>query len=238
MAGDAVTHLSCAVVGYFAPLLNSLCPSRQTNPGNRTVPVIEKPALVRSALPVVRVVPQPRTAGPAQCEKSTATSAPLVVVHLPTVPTTLVAFVAAVGDAVAGRAIPATRAALAPTTRNVLRRIRQPFDRVSIASGCVRNANPRCLAGNGDGSRTGPTGSALRPADHDETLAWTIPGRPSGFATRGGSRLRVSAGFAPASPASELLSSGPEHLGAAWNVAQRRPSSPPACHARKVPGSP
>src|SRR5689334_6408428 len=84
---------------------------------------MEKPALVSNARPVDSVVTQPRTAGPDQCEKSTATSAPLVVVHLPTLPTMLVALAAAAGAAIAGTPTPAHSAAAAPTTRNVLRRM-------------------------------------------------------------------------------------------------------------------
>src|SRR5665213_1371099 len=77
-------HASSAGVGYCAPPANAPFPMRQMKPGPSWLsPTVLNPAACSNAYPLLGCNPQPRTVGPPQCEKSTATIAPVLVVQLP-----------------------------------------------------------------------------------------------------------------------------------------------------------
>ncbi len=79
VAGGVAAQASSAGVGYSVPLSNWALPMRQMKPGpSCCVPVVVKPPLCSRFMPVVGLASQPRTIGPAQCPKSTATIAPCV----------------------------------------------------------------------------------------------------------------------------------------------------------------
>lgn len=106
--GGVFTHASWSLVGRGAPPSKLPLPMRHTKPPpSCTVPAVLKPPSCSRPSPLDDPMPQPRTIGPPQCPKSTATTAPVLGVHCET------------GAAVAAGAATTAAAVTAPETSAV-----------------------------------------------------------------------------------------------------------------------